>query len=89
MSPFRRAIIGIGEFCALLLVVCLTAGGAGLGYLMSIMAKNTTGFTAAIGNVQADIAVGAALGFVISASLAAMLFALAAIAKNTSERWFQ
>jgi len=91
MNRVRRAVLGVGEFCALLLVMVFTVSGGWLGYVVSSTLKLTTAasISAAIRNLDIGVIVGAAAGFLISMVIAAALSALVEIAKNTSERWFE
>jgi hypothetical protein len=88
MSKFRGVIMGLGQFCAIVLVIVFTIGGGAIGYLASpIVVIPYANLHLAPGIF--GIWVGAILGFLISMFFAAMLFGIAEIAKNTSDRWFQ
>lgn len=91
MGIFRRAIIRLGEICALLLVICFTIGGAGLGYLVSASMRHATDYSIpdAIRHFDVGLWAGGVVGFLISILITATFFAMVEIARNTSERWFQ
>lgn len=91
MNMLRRAVLGIGEFCALMLVIVLTIGGGWLGYRAASNLELTTAvsLSAAVRSLDIGVIIGAIAGFVFSMVIAATLSALVEIAKNTSERWFE
>ena len=93
MGRFHGAVIGIGQFCAIVLIVFITAGSGAFGYLAFNAVKNTGGYTfpQVINYLHpgfVGMCLGAIVGFLVSMFFAATLFALVEIAKNTSERWF-
>jgi hypothetical protein len=94
MGKFRGAVMGIGQLCAIGLVIFVTAGGGILGYVVATSVKYLSGYNIPNAMQHLDpsilgICVGAILGFLVSMFFAAILFGIIEIAKNTSDRWFQ
>ncbi len=79
---FRRFIIGLAELLQIICIVVVTLGGAAAGLGAATLLADHMGRSAdTIGNI--GMVAGGAVGFVISVTIAAILFAFAETARNT------
>jgi hypothetical protein len=95
MSGFRRLIIGVAEFFQVISIFALTAGGGYAGYWCASLLESSPSIRDTyLGSLQISIGgfparvvlfviLGALIGLISAASMAAILFALAQIEKNT------
>ncbi len=82
MGPVRRAIIGMADFFAVILIMGVTIGGAVLGAsygeVFDRMSRDPHNSKMLLGLLG-----GGAIGFIVSGLLASFTFALSEIARNT------
>lgn len=79
---FRRFVIGLAELLQVLCIVAMTLGGAAAGLgAATLMADHMGRSAETIGDI--GMAAGGLVGFVVSVTVAAILFAFAETARNT------
>lgn len=79
---FRRFIIGLAELLQVVCIIVVTLGGAAAGLGAATLMADHMGRSAdTIGDI--GMVAGGVVGFVISVTTAAILFALAETARNT------
>lgn len=85
MGDFRRFVIDIGEVALIIVMILTTLGMAIIGTSIGISLDRILGPSRAGGPAIFGFLIGGAVGFVIAAASAAVVFMLAETAKHTKQ----